>query len=185
MSADQHTPLMRQFFAAKAEHPDVLLFYRMGDFYELFFDDARQASAALDIALALASDICANSPVAVRESLRVVNQSIDACDALAWQLSTKTMLYGSWGRGLETDVAPNVLMGLPWETQKLNPRDLFVNIAKFGRPAGEQLMNNIHRPGCAAFKGHRNDDISIAPVDQMLNSGLNPWRPGRRGITLQ
>ncbi|HMT38009.1 MAG TPA: hypothetical protein PKD02_04845, partial [Thermomonas sp.] len=34
-----HTPLMKQFFAAKAEHPDVLLFFRMGDFYELFYDD--------------------------------------------------------------------------------------------------------------------------------------------------
>jgi len=45
--------------------------------------------AALDIALALASDICANSPVAVRESLRVINQSIDAGDTLAWQLSTE------------------------------------------------------------------------------------------------
>src|SRR5690606_21582812 len=33
---DAHTPLMRQFFAAKAEHPDILLFFRMGDFYELF-----------------------------------------------------------------------------------------------------------------------------------------------------
>ena len=34
----EHTPLMKQFFAAKAEHPDVLLFFRMGDFYELFYD---------------------------------------------------------------------------------------------------------------------------------------------------
>ena len=46
-----HTPLMRQFFAAKAEHPDVLLFFRMGDFYELFFDDARKAARLLDITL--------------------------------------------------------------------------------------------------------------------------------------
>ncbi|MFY8135762.1 MAG: hypothetical protein ACOVKS_12230, partial [Aquimonas sp.] len=45
----QHTPLMRQFFAAKAEHPDVLLFFRMGDFYELFYDDARKAARLLDI----------------------------------------------------------------------------------------------------------------------------------------
>jgi enoyl-CoA hydratase len=43
--------------------------------------------AALDTALALAESICANSPVAVRESLRVINQSLDAGDALAWQLS--------------------------------------------------------------------------------------------------
>ncbi|WP_083965512.1 DNA mismatch repair protein MutS [Dokdonella koreensis] len=48
---EQHTPLMRQYFAAKAEHPDVLLFFRMGDFYELFYDDARKAARLLDITL--------------------------------------------------------------------------------------------------------------------------------------
>jgi DNA mismatch repair protein MutS len=42
---------MRQFFAAKAEHPDVLLFFRMGDFYEMFYDDARKAARLLDITL--------------------------------------------------------------------------------------------------------------------------------------
>ena len=46
-----HTPLMRQFFAAKKEHPDVLMFFRMGDFYELFYDDARKAARLLDITL--------------------------------------------------------------------------------------------------------------------------------------
>lgn len=45
------TPMMRQYLAIKAAHPDHLVFYRMGDFYELFFDDAVKASAALDIAL--------------------------------------------------------------------------------------------------------------------------------------
>lgn len=49
--SEEHTPLMRQFFAAKAEHPDVLLFFRMGDFYELFYDDARKAARLLDITL--------------------------------------------------------------------------------------------------------------------------------------
>jgi DNA mismatch repair protein MutS len=49
--APEHTPLMKQFFAAKAEHPDVLLFFRMGDFYELFYDDARKAARLLDITL--------------------------------------------------------------------------------------------------------------------------------------
>lgn len=46
-----HTPLMKQFFAAKAGHPDILLFFRMGDFYELFYDDARKAARLLDITL--------------------------------------------------------------------------------------------------------------------------------------
>ncbi|MBS0382520.1 MAG: DNA mismatch repair protein MutS [Proteobacteria bacterium] len=47
----RHTPLMRQYFAAKAEYPATLLFFRMGDFYELFYDDARKAARLLDITL--------------------------------------------------------------------------------------------------------------------------------------
>jgi len=46
-----HTPMMQQYLALKAKYPDVLLFYRMGDFYELFYDDARRAARLLDIAL--------------------------------------------------------------------------------------------------------------------------------------
>ena len=42
---------MQQYLRIKAENPDVLLFYRMGDFYELFFDDARKAAKLLDITL--------------------------------------------------------------------------------------------------------------------------------------
>jgi len=45
------TPVMQQFFDAKARQPDALVFFRMGDFYELFFDDAHKAAAALGIAL--------------------------------------------------------------------------------------------------------------------------------------
>ena len=47
----EHSPLMKQYFAAKADHQDVLLFFRMGDFYELFYDDARRAARLLDITL--------------------------------------------------------------------------------------------------------------------------------------
>src|SRR5699024_11058285 len=45
------TPMMQQYLKIKAEHPDILLFYRMGDFYELFFDDAKRASQFLYISL--------------------------------------------------------------------------------------------------------------------------------------
>ena len=50
-SLQQHTPMMQQYLKIKAEHPDILLFYRMGDFYELFFDDAKKAAELLDISL--------------------------------------------------------------------------------------------------------------------------------------
>src|ERR1043165_6381148 len=50
-AADGITPMMAQYLAIKAAHPGYLLFYRMGDFYELFFEDAAKAAEALDIAL--------------------------------------------------------------------------------------------------------------------------------------
>src|SRR2546429_9872878 len=49
--ASEHTPMMQQYLRIKGEHPDILVFYRMGDFYELFYDDAEKASRLLDIAL--------------------------------------------------------------------------------------------------------------------------------------
>ncbi|GGZ14415.1 DNA mismatch repair protein MutS [Shewanella fodinae] len=48
---EKHTPMMRQYLSMKAQHSDMLLFYRMGDFYELFYDDARRASELLGISL--------------------------------------------------------------------------------------------------------------------------------------
>jgi len=49
--ASVHTPMMRQYLAIKADYPDMLVFYRMGDFYELFYDDAKKAASLMDITL--------------------------------------------------------------------------------------------------------------------------------------
>src|SRR5262250_2572694 len=51
VAALQHTPMMQQYLRIKSQHPDILLFYRMGDFYELFYDDAKRAARLLDITL--------------------------------------------------------------------------------------------------------------------------------------
>ena len=59
-----HTPVMQQWLRAKAEHADKLLFFRMGDFYELFFDDAEQAARQLDITLT-ARGQSAGKPIAM------------------------------------------------------------------------------------------------------------------------
>ncbi len=50
-TAGEHTPVMQQYLRVKAQYPAELLFYRMGDFYELFYDDARKAARLLDITL--------------------------------------------------------------------------------------------------------------------------------------
>lgn len=51
MDLSAHTPMMQQFLRLKADHPDQLLFYRMGDFYELFYEDAKRTAALLDVTL--------------------------------------------------------------------------------------------------------------------------------------
>ncbi len=61
-ATESHTPLMRQYLAAKRQHPDALLFFRLGDFYELFFDDAKTASRELQITLT-ARDKERNTPM--------------------------------------------------------------------------------------------------------------------------
>ncbi len=63
-SAEGASPAMAQWFALKARHPDALLFFRMGDFYELFFTDAEAAAAALDISLT-ARGTHAGQPIAM------------------------------------------------------------------------------------------------------------------------
>src|SRR5436190_23580206 len=49
--APSHTPMMSQYLRLKAQHPDILMFYRMGDFYELFHEDAEKGSRLLDLTL--------------------------------------------------------------------------------------------------------------------------------------
>ena len=49
--SQKQTPMIQQYLDIKSEYPEILLFYRMGDFYELFFDDAKKASKLLDLTL--------------------------------------------------------------------------------------------------------------------------------------
>ena len=64
MSASTHTPMMQQYLRIKSEHPDTLMLYRMGDFYELFYDDAKRAAQLLDITLT-ARGQSAGEPIAM------------------------------------------------------------------------------------------------------------------------
>ncbi len=62
MSIESHTPMMQQYLRIKGEHPDILVFYRMGEFYELFYDDAEKGARLLDITLT-SRGVSAGAPV--------------------------------------------------------------------------------------------------------------------------
>ena len=101
-SHGQHTPLMQQFFSAKQAHPDVLLFFRMGDFYELFYDDAKKAARLLDITLtqrghsAGAPIPMAGIPVHAYENylarLLALGESVAICEQIADPAQSKGLL---------------------------------------------------------------------------------------------
>lgn len=94
-----HTPMMQQYLRIKADYPDTLLFYRMGDFYELFYEDAKKAAKLLDLALTHRGQ-SANQPVpmagipyhAVDNYLsRLLKQgeSVAICEQISDSLSNK------------------------------------------------------------------------------------------------
>jgi len=79
----KHTPMMQQYLRIKGEHPDILLFYRMGDFYELFYEDARKAARLLDITLT-ARGQSAGEPRLVR-----MGESIAICEQIGDPATSK------------------------------------------------------------------------------------------------
>jgi DNA mismatch repair protein MutS len=114
-AAPSHTPMMRQYLAIKAQYPQVLLFYRMGDFYELFYEDARRASALVDITLtsrgqsAGAPIPMAGVPVASVDTYlaRLVRQgeSVAICE----QLGDPALSKGPVERGVVRVVTPGTV----------------------------------------------------------------------------
>ena len=108
------TPMMRQFHAAKRKHPDALLFFRMGDFYELFFDDAKVAAAELGLVLTARDKQraipMAGVPVRAMESylIRLVRagHTVAICD----QLQDPRDAKGIVDRGVVRVVSPGTLI---------------------------------------------------------------------------
>ncbi|CUX95639.1 DNA mismatch repair protein MutS [Candidatus Mikella endobia] len=96
---DSYTPMMQQYLKLKAQYPDALLFYRMGDFYELFYDDAKKASQLMDISLTKRGTI-AGEPIPMAgipyhavdnylAKLVALGESIAICEQIDSNLVTK------------------------------------------------------------------------------------------------
>lgn len=94
-----HTPVMQQYLGFKAEHPDQLLFFHMGDFYELFYDDARKVARLLDLTLTRRGNSAgepipmAGVPIHAAESylarLLRLGESVVICDQIGDPATTK------------------------------------------------------------------------------------------------
>lgn len=144
---------MAQWFAAKAEHPDALVFFRMGDFYELFFSDAEAAAAALDIALShrgehggLPIPMCgvphhaAESylPRLIRRGFRVaIVEQMEDPKARTGKLPIKREVVRVITPGTITEEAlldgarPNLLVALAWDDERIGTAWIDVSTGNF------------------------------------------------------
>ncbi|MES2717327.1 MAG: DNA mismatch repair protein MutS [Pseudomonadota bacterium] len=111
----RHTPMMAQYLAIKAGFPDTLVFYRMGDFYELFFDDARKAHRLLDITLttrgqsAGASVVMAGVPVHSVENYLARLIKLGEAVAIAEQVGDVATAKGPVERKVVRVVTPGTI----------------------------------------------------------------------------
>src|SRR5882757_2393479 len=155
-----HTPMMQQYLRIKAQHPDVLLFYRMGDFYEMFYDDARRAAQLLDIALtqrgASAGEPGKTKGPMEREVVRIVTPGTVTDEALLDERRDTLLasVCGADGRfglawldlsvGRFTVMEVGGLAALDAEIERLRPAEI---LAPDGaQPALGEMTGNQDRP---------------------------------------
>jgi DNA mismatch repair protein MutS len=119
-----HTPMMQQYLRIKADHPDTLVFYRMGDFYELFYDDARKANRLIDITLTVRGQsagepvVMAGVPVHAVETYLAKLIKLGESVAIAEQVGEVGATKGPVERKVVRVVTPGTLT----DTELLNER---------------------------------------------------------------
>ncbi|MBH9552905.1 DNA mismatch repair protein MutS [Inhella gelatinilytica] len=110
-----HTPLMQQYLRIKAEHADLLVFFRMGDFYEVFYDDARKCNALLDITLTVRGQsggepvVMAGVPVAALENYLAKLLKLGESVAIAEQVGEVGASKGPVERKVVRIVTPGTI----------------------------------------------------------------------------
>ena len=128
MSAAHDTPMMRQYLELKAQVPDALLFYRMGDFYELFFSDAEAAAEALELTLTSRNrndpdpiPMCGVPHHAADGYLR---RLVDSGHKVAIAEQVETPDVGKGGRTIQRrELVRVVTPGIPWDSDQIEARE--------------------------------------------------------------
>lgn len=110
------TPLMAQYKAIKAQHPDKILFFRMGDFYEMFFDDAERASKLLEITLTSRGDGTPLAGVPVRAAAEYLRQLVASGHrvAICEQVEDPKLAKGIVRREVVETLTPGALLEEGW-----------------------------------------------------------------------
>jgi DNA mismatch repair protein MutS len=129
-----HTPMMQQYLRIKAEFPDTLVFYRMGDFYEVFFDDARKAHRLLDITITTRGQsagepvVMAGVPVHALESYLAKLIRLGEAVAIAEQVGEVGLAKGPVERKVVRVVTPGTVTDTELLAERQDTRLLAVSV---------------------------------------------------------
>ncbi len=191
-SLKPHTPMMQQYLRIKADHPETLVFYRMGDFYELFYEDARKAARLLDITLTKRGQSC-GEPIpmcgvpyhAVDNYLGKLVRKGEAV-ALCEQIGDPATSKGPVERKVMRIITPGTISdeALLEENQEnllvaLNEHDGIFGIASLDIGSGRFLVLEVDSIDAVFSELQR-----LNPAELLLNEELDypELREGRKGI---
>ncbi|MFP5418336.1 MAG: DNA mismatch repair protein MutS [Gammaproteobacteria bacterium] len=190
-----HTPMMQQYLGIKALHPDMLLFYRMGDFYELFYDDAEKAARLLNITLttrgasAGAPIKMAGVPYHSAEQYLARLVKLGESVVIAEQVGDPATSKGPVARQVARIVTPGTLTdsGLLDETRDtlilaIAPGEKAVGVAWLNLAAGRFQVSEVDAAALPALLARIRPAEILAPDDLALNAApcavrrLAPWQ---------
>jgi len=173
---EAHTPMMQQYLRIKGEHPDILVFYRMGDFYELFYDDAEKASRLLDLTLtqrgasAGAPVKMAGVPVHSVESYLAKLVKLGESVAIAEQIGDPATAKGPVDRQVTRIVTPGTLTDAELLEDKAD--NVLLSLSKDKSTVGLawlSLASGTLRVAEIAPQALENELRRIAPAEVLLS----------------
>ena len=177
-AADASTPpMLKHWREMKAQHPDTILFYRVGDFYEMFYEDAQLAARVLEITLTSRGDGVPLAGVPVKAAADYLRQLINAGHrvAICEQVEDPRLAKGLVRREVVETVTPGALLQEGWLAGGRNnflvavyPAGDRVGLAAVDLSTGEFLLETLDDAGLAEALGRLGPAEVVAPGDTSL-----------------
>jgi DNA mismatch repair protein MutS len=192
---ESHTPMMRQYLAIKAQHQDMLVFYRMGDFYELFHEDAEKASRLLGITLTKRGSSngepikMAGVPYHAAEQYLAKLTKLGEAVAICEQVGDPSKSKGPVERQVVRILTPGTLTDSALLDDTRNnlllavyPGDGLIGLARINLASGEFVLSEI-APGLLGQELERISPAELLIVDDFNHSAITQYSCAKRRLS--
>ena len=192
---ESHTPMMRQYLAIKAQHPDMLVFYRMGDFYELFHEDAEKAARLLGITLTKRGSSngepikMAGVPYHAAEQYLAKLTKLGEAVAICEQVGDPAKSKGPVERQVMRILTPGTLTDSALLDDTRNnlllavyPGDGLVGLARINLASGEFILSEI-APGLLGQELERISPAELLIADDFNHPAVTQYSCAKRRLS--